>query len=111
MGGLRWLAADLRSTIEAGEYDTEGLIAALVRAEFDRRPLGLDLTCELALMLLFGGTDTTIAAICHAVRQLSENPDDRRRLIETPDQIGDAVEEILRLHSPSTGGARTVIAT
>jgi cytochrome P450 len=110
MAGLRWLAADLRSTIEAGEYEAEGLIAALVRAEFDSRPLGLDMTCELALMLLFGGTDTTIAAMCHAVRHLSEHPRDRRRLIEGRADIGDAVEEILRLHSPSTGVARTVVA-
>jgi len=55
MAGLRWLAADLRSTIEAGEYDAEGLIAALVRAESGGRPLGLDMTCELALMLLVDG--------------------------------------------------------
>ena len=110
MAGLRWLAADLLSTIEARDYDAEGLIAALVRAQFDNRPLSLNMTCELALMLLFGGTDTTIAAICHALRHLSENPDDRRRLIEAPDQIGAAIEEILRLYSPSTGIARTVVS-
>ena len=109
MDGLRWLAADLRSTIEGREYDSDGLIAALVHAEVDGGPLGLDMTCELALMLLFGGTDTTIAAICHAVRHLSEHPGDRRRLIETPGLIGQAIEEILRLHSPSTGVARTVV--
>jgi cytochrome P450 len=110
MAGLRWLAEDLRFTVEAGEYETEGLIAALVRAELGGRPLGLEMTCELALMLLFGGSDTTIAAICHAMRHLSEHPDDRRRLIATPDVIGDTVEELLRLHSPSTGVARTVMA-
>ncbi len=110
MAGLRWLAADLRSTVDAGDFDAEGLIAAFARAEFDDRTLSLDMTCELALMLLFGGADTTIAAICHAVRHLSENPDDRRRLVEAPDQVGDAIEEILRLHSPSTGVARTVVA-
>lgn len=110
MAGLRWLAADLRSTIEAGDCDAEGLIAALVGAEIDGEPLGLDMTCELALMLLFGGTDTTVAATCHVVRHLSEHPGDRRRLIETPGLIGQAIEEILRLHSPSTGVARTVVA-
>ena len=110
MAGLRWLSADLRSTIEAGDLDADGLIAALAGAEIEGQPLGLDMTCELALMLLFGGTDTTIAAICHAMRHLSERPDDRRRLIETPEQIGHAIEEILRLYSPSTGVARTVVA-
>jgi cytochrome P450 len=110
MAGLRWLAGDLRLTVEAGDFDAEGLIAALVRAEFGGEPLGLDMTCELALMLLFGGTDTTIAAICHAMRHLSQHPDDRRRLIEAPARVGEAIEEILRLYSPSTGVARTVVA-
>lgn len=110
MAGLRWLSSDLRSTIEARDFDADGLIAALSGAEIEGQPLGLDMTCELALMLLFGGTDTTIAAICHAVRHLSDHPDDRRRLIAAPEQIGEAIEEILRLYSPSTGVARTVVA-
>jgi cytochrome P450 len=44
------------------------------------------------------------------MRHLSEHPDDRLRLVESPARIGDAIEEILRLHSPSTGVARTVMA-
>jgi cytochrome P450 len=113
MAGLRWLSEDLRLTIEAGEYEAVGLIAALVGASAGGTSaggVGLDMTCELALMLLFGGTDTTIAAICHAMRHLSANPDIRRRLIETPAAIGHAIEELLRLYSPSTGVARTVMA-
>jgi cytochrome P450 len=44
------------------------------------------------------------------MRHLSVDPDTRRRLIEGPAAIGDAVEELLRLYSPSTGVARTVVA-
>jgi cytochrome P450 len=103
--GLRWLANDLRTSVEGRSYDPEGLIAALA-AE-----LPTAMTCELAMMLLFGGTDTTIAAIGHAMRHLTEHAEDRRRLIEQPAMIATAVEEILRLHSPSTGVARTVTAS
>jgi cytochrome P450 len=108
--GLRWLAGDLRRSVEEKDYDPGGLIAALVAAEIRGAPLGTPLVCELAMMLLFGGTDTTIAAIGHAMRHLTEYPDDRRRLIEDPGRIGAAVEEIIRLYSPSTGVARTVTA-
>ena len=109
--GLRWLTADLRRSVEQLEFDPDGLLAALVAAEFRGAPLDNAMVCELALMLLFGGTDTTIAAIGHAIRHLTEFPEDRRRLIAEPDRIGAAVEEVLRLYSPSTGVARTVVAT
>lgn len=108
--GLRWLAGDLKRSVEQAEYHPEGLLAALATAELHGQPLGTALVCELAMMLLFGGTDTTIAAIGHALRHLSEHPEDRARLIADPGRVGRAIEEVLRLHSPSTGVARTVTA-
>ncbi|WP_016746270.1 cytochrome P450 [Rhizorhabdus wittichii] len=108
--GLRWLASDLRASVERREVHPEGLIAAMIAAEVDGRPLGDALVCELAMMLLFGGTDTTIAAIGHALRHLTEHPADRAALVARPALIPAAVEEILRLYSPSTGVARTVTA-
>ena len=105
MAGLRWLAADLRGLVEEQVYDPEGLVAAMAAAS-----LGNDMVCELSMMLLFGGTDTTIAAIGHAMRHLTEYPDDRQWLIEAPARIPAFVEELLRVHSPSTGVARTVTA-
>jgi len=103
--GLRWLSQDLRRTVEDTAYHPEGLLAALVDAG-----LGTPMVCELAMMVLFGGTDTTIAAIGHALRHLTAFPEDRERLIADPTLIGAAVEEVLRLYSPSTGVARTVTA-
>lgn len=108
--GLRWLAEDLRRSVDEREYDPEGLLAALVAAEVGDAPLGTALVCELAMMLLFGGTDTTIASIGHAMRHLTEHPDDRCRLIDDPGRMAAAVEEWLRLYSPSTGVGRTVTA-
>ena len=108
--GLRWLAGDLRRSVEQRDYDPDGLLAALVAAEVAGAPLGTALVCELAMMLLFGGTDTTIAAIGHALRHLTEHPEDRARLIAEPQLMPAAVEEVIRLYSPSTGVARTVTA-
>jgi cytochrome P450 len=108
--GLRWLAGDLRRSVEERDYDPDGLLAALVAVEIDGAPLGTGLVCELAMMLLFGGTDTTIAAIGHALRHLTEHPEDRARLITEPQLMAAAVEEVIRLYSPSTGVARTVTA-
>ena len=38
--GLRWLAGDLRRSVEEREYDRDGLLAALMTAEIDGAPLG-----------------------------------------------------------------------
>ncbi|HVY85203.1 MAG TPA: cytochrome P450 [Caulobacterales bacterium] len=106
--GLKWLLTDLRNTIEMRDYRSDGLVAALARAEMDGAPLSGDMICELSMMLLFGGTDTTIAAIAHAILYLSRHPADRAALIAAPQKMAAAVEEVLRLYSPSTGVARTV---
>jgi cytochrome P450 len=108
--GLRWLVGDLRRIVAERSFHPDGLIASLCAFELAGRPLDPALVCELAMMLLFGGTDTTIAAIGHAMRHLSAHLDQRRRLIEAPERIGAFVEEVLRFYSPSTGVARTVTA-
>jgi cytochrome P450 len=108
--GLRWLASDLRRTVAEQSCDPDGLVAFLCGAEIDGETLGSPLVCELAMMLLFGGTDTTIAAIGHSMLHLSAHPEQRQRLIDAPERIGAFVEEVLRFYSPSTGVARTVTA-
>ncbi|QGZ93747.1 cytochrome P450 [Terricaulis silvestris] len=107
--GMHWLVADLNDTIERGGYHGAGLVAALLRAEIDGERLPRDLVVELVMMLLFGGGDTTISAICSLMLHLSRNPADRAGLIEDESLLPRAIEEILRLHSPSTGVARTVV--
>lgn len=107
--GMHWLVADLNDVIERGDYHEAGLVAALTRAEIDGERLPRELVVELVMMLLFGGGDTTISAICSLMLHLSRNPSDRVRLIEDGSLLPRAIEEILRLHSPSTGVARTVI--
>ncbi|MFI8089469.1 cytochrome P450 [Streptomyces sp. NPDC086080] len=87
-----------------------GVCTALLEAEVDGRPIDDDLVAELVFMLLTGGVDTTTAQISNVVEHLDAHPELRRRLIEDPDAVPGAVDELLRLHSPGTGAARTVVA-
>jgi cytochrome P450 len=109
IAGLRWLLRDLREIVDAGGFDPAGLLAAMTKFESDGAPLDVDFICELTMMLLFGGTDTTIATMGHAIRHLAEHPADRRRLISQPELMPQAVEEVFRLYSPAVGVARTVL--
>ncbi|GGJ40911.1 cytochrome P450 [Streptomyces brasiliensis] len=87
-----------------------GVCTALLEAEVDGRPIDDDLVAELVFMLLTGGVDTTTAQISNVVEHLDAHPGLRLRLIEDPDAVPSATDELLRLYSPGTGAARTVVA-
>lgn len=50
--------------------------------------------------LTFGGHDTTILVLGSMLLHLARHPDQRRALIEDPQLIPAAVEELLRLYAP-----------
>ncbi|OBA77928.1 cytochrome [Mycobacterium sp. 1164966.3] len=58
--------------------------------------------------MVTGGNDTVTGMLGGSMPLLNERPDQRQLLIDDPDRIGDAVEELLRLTSPVQGLARTV---
>ncbi|WP_063793461.1 cytochrome P450 [Streptomyces hirsutus] len=87
-----------------------GVCTALLEAEVDGRPIDDDLIAELVFMLLTGGVDTTTAQLSNVIGHLDAHPELRRRLIEDPDAVPGATDELLRLYSPGTGAARTVVA-
>ncbi len=60
-----------------------------------------------AFTMVAGGNDTTTGLLGGSAELLTEQPDQRQWLIEHPERIGDAVDELLRLTSPVQGLART----
>ncbi len=56
-------------------------------------------TCFL---LLIAGIDTTQSSIGAALNYLATHPEDRQRLVDDPELIPTAIEEILRAYSPVT---------
>lgn len=60
-------------------------------------------------LLLFGGLDTVASMIGFIARHLALHPADRRRLIEEPEIMQDAIEELIRRHGLSNT-AREVVS-
>jgi cytochrome P450 len=58
--------------------------------------------------MVTGGNDTVTGMLGGSMPLLHQRPDQRRLLIDDPERIPDAVEELLRLTSPAQGLARTV---
>ncbi|MCX5381593.1 cytochrome P450 [Streptomyces sp. NBC_00091] len=81
-------------------------LSALVRADFDGRPVTDE---ELHVMLVsfaVAGHETTMNALAHLMWNLARDPELDRRLRAAPELIPDAVEETLRLWPPVDHGSR-----
>ncbi len=63
---------------------------------------------DLAVMVLIGGIDTTMAALSTAFVRLQREPEVRQRLIDDPSLLPRAIEEFLRIDPPVQGFARTI---
>ncbi len=81
------------------------LVAAGIGADGDMA--GMLSILAFTFTMVTGGNDTTTGMLGGAVQLLHQRPDQRRLLINNPDLMTDAVDELLRLTSPVQGLART----
>jgi cytochrome P450 len=83
-------------------------LSALTHATVeDGRLLRDDEVLSMAYVLLAAGVDTTTNALGSALVYLSRNPQARQRLIDQPDILATAIEEMLRVFAPVQGFSRT----
>ena len=66
--------------------------------------------CSFFLILIAGAVETTRTATSQGMRLLIENPGQHQLLIDSPELIPDAVEEILRFYPPFIQMQRTATA-
>ncbi|WP_051342155.1 cytochrome P450 [Pseudonocardia spinosispora] len=106
LAGLRERVTDnVRHRVTEPDGD---LASLLVAGSVRGRPLTEAEMVDIMMMVLFGGVDTTVAAIGNMVLYLDEDRELRRQLIQDPRLISGAVEELLRYQAPVQGFARLV---
>lgn len=81
------------------------LVAAGIGADGDIN--GLLSVLAFTFTMVTGGNDTITGMLGGSVQLLQQYPDQRQLLVDNPELIRDAVEELLRLTSPAQGLART----
>ncbi|MCB1842454.1 MAG: cytochrome P450, partial [Halioglobus sp.] len=92
----------------------DDMITDLVNTEIEcpdtgkLRPLNMEELQSLLQQLMVAGNETTTSAITGGMVSLIQNPEQLRDLQEHPEHIANAVEEILRMETPSSGLWRVV---
>jgi cholest-4-en-3-one 26-monooxygenase len=85
------------------------VLAALLDSEVAGESLTEDEFCWFFILLLVGGNESTRTVIAQGMRLLMEHPEQLQYLIENPDKIEGAVEEILRYNTAFCTMRRTAI--
>lgn len=80
----------------------EDVVSDLVQAEVDPQWI-----VGFVFTMVAGGNDTTTGLLGGALELLTDRRDQRQRLLEDPELIGESVDELLRLTSPVQNLART----
>lgn len=89
------------------QHPRDDLISGLVHAEADGMRLDDAEQLTMAITLLVAGNETVRAMLSGGAMLLAEHPDQRALLIDQPDLVNNAVEEVLRFTSPILNFCRT----
>ncbi len=92
---------------ERRKQPANDLMTALLAAEADGERLSEDDLLGFSFLLLIAGNDTTTSLIGNGAELLARHPDQRAELAADPSLIPAAVEEMLRVESPTQALPRT----
>jgi len=95
---------------DRAENPQADIVSALINARVEgERPLNMAECLSILQQLLVAGNETTASTICEGMRLLVDNPDQLALLREDPERIPNAVEEMLRLTTPTANMWRVCI--
>jgi cytochrome P450 len=74
----------------------DDMISGLLQSEIEGRPVTRDEVIDMAFLLFLAGLDTVSSALSMSFYYLAQQPALRDRLVNEPDVIPEAIEELLR---------------
>jgi len=84
------------------------MVSYLLETEIDGQRLTREEILDVSFLLILAGLDTVTATLGCNIAYLAANPAQRQRIVEKPETIPGAVEELLRWETPVTGVPRVV---
>lgn len=85
----------------------DDILSAIIHAKVRKEPIEFADMIGMILIILFGGLDTVASTMGFMAKFLAENPAHRQRLIDQPNLIPAAINEMMRRFAPSNT-ARTL---
>jgi cytochrome P450 len=87
---------------ERKEKPGDDIISWMLKQQVDGAPIPEPHIAGTCFLIVVAGIDTTWSSIGSALWHLAQHPEDRKRLINEPELMGNAIEELLRAYSPVT---------
>ncbi|GFG75490.1 cytochrome P450 [Mycobacterium botniense] len=87
----------------------DDVLSALIAADVEGRPLSREELLDICFLFLIAGLDTVTDSLDCFFVYLARHPEQRRLLIEQPDILPSAIEELLRWETPVPGIARVAM--
>jgi cytochrome P450 len=87
----------------------DDVLSALIKAQVAGRPLSHEELLDICFLFLIAGLDTVTDSLDCFFVYLARHPDQRRLLVEQPDVVPSAIEELLRWETPVPGVARVAM--
>ena len=83
------------------------LLSAIANAELEGQKLSPEFLDGSWLLIIFAGNDTTRNTLSGTIKLLTENPDQKKKLIDNPDLMPNFLQESIRMISPVIHMRRT----
>ena len=77
----------------------DDLLSEMIAAHFEGRKLSFDETVSISFLMFLAGLETVTHAMAFGFRHLAANPAQQQQLVDNPDLIPAAVEELMRRYS------------
>jgi cytochrome P450 len=91
------------------ESPMDNITGALLDAELEGQPVSEEMFGWMFILILVGGNESTRTVIAQGMRLLMEYPDQLQYLVDNPDRIPDACEEMLRYNTAFISMRRTAM--
>ena len=88
----------------------DDLLSHFLDAEVEGDQLSREDILDICFLFLIAGLDTVTATLDCMFAFLAQHPEHRRQLVEDPELIPNAIEELLRWETPVMGIARVAVA-
>ncbi|MGO9928497.1 MAG: cytochrome P450 [Mycobacterium sp.] len=87
----------------------DDVLSALIAADVAGKPLTREEILDICFLFLIAGLDTVTDSLDCFFVYLARHPDHRHQLVEQPDILPSAIEELLRWETPVPGVARVAM--